>query len=665
MKPEHSLEEIISMISAGQPFETLSDCGSFYVKIEEYVPYACFSIHDGHRLRPALKEICLLDDHERWQEEDPHTLDMISSLPVVVSAIDSRYEYDLNRDPANAIYEKAWGREVWREPLSEEQKKESLAKHNDFYRIVHALISALEKSYDSLLVFDIHSFNYRKLEKEAPVFNLGTEKISNGSHRKYIEHWLGQLKKFRLPNIDVTVGENDVFGGNGYLLSYINSRFSNTLVLATEIKKIYCNEESGDTYPLIIEELAGGFKKAILCTAAYFTRNNTSLVLRKNNRLLSSDPEKELLKVDKSLFRVARAFEILNYINPVNIEQARKDFFKSRYSRNPIFKYRQLSLNPFEFKRELYNIPVENIHDISVRLLYQDVIDSYADKVDIISSIGSSRFLYNSLRYFGEPGAADIENARYIMHSAVFDDDTAEPELDAAAVASYFREQLQAYGFDCRIEITRNIVAKVLVLNNRKTIRIRRDAMFSHRMLHALTEHEVGVHMLTTVNARTHPLNIFRLGTPVNTHTQEGLAILSEYLSGNLSIKRLQILALRVLVIDMMLKGNDFVQTFHSLMDMGGFTEKQAFYLAARIFRGGGFTKDYLYLKGFRDVLKYYKDHNDIKSLLVGKTSLQYKNLITEMIDRRLIKAPEFVTRSFVDPVQPDPIIEYVLTGLK
>jgi len=173
------------------------------------------------------------------------------------------------------------------------------------------------------------------------------------------------------------------------------------------------------------------------------------------------------------------------------------------------------------------------------------------------------------------------------------------------------------------------------------------------------------VHMLTTINSRLHPLNIFRLGTPVNTHTQEGLAILSEYLSGNMSVKRLQILALRVLVIEMMLRGYDFSQTFHAIMDMGDLNETQAFYITARIFRGGGFTKDYLYLTGFRDVLKYYKQNNDLTSLLVGKTSLQYKNLITEMIDRKLITAPRFKTRSFVNPVPPDPIIEYIIRGLK
>lgn len=665
MKPDLSIDDIISKIKAGLTFETLSACGSFYVKIEEYVPYACLSIHNGHQLRPDLKEICNLTDHERWQEEDPHTMDMISSLPIVISAMDSRYEYDLNRSAENAIYTDAWGKKVWKEPLGEKHRKDSLSKHSDFYRIIHSLISYLENKFGSLLVFDVHSFNYRRIPRETPVFNLGTELVNTTANRKYIDHWLGQLRKFRLPNVDVTVGENDVFKGNGYLLSYITSHFSKTLVLATEVKKIYCDEESGEVYPLIIEKLAGHFKEGILNTAAFFSRHNTSIVFHKNNKLLSSELDKDLLKIDKRLFRVARTFEILNYVNPVNIDQARKDFFRSKYRKNPEFKYKQLSLNPFEFKRELYNIPVEDIHDISIRLLYQDVIDSYADKVDIIASIGTERFLYNSLRYFGEPGVDDIDNARYIMHCSTSADHEEILNLDSNAVADYFRQEIKNYGFECRLEITRNIIAKVLILNTRKTIRIRKDAMFSDKTLYALTEHEVGVHMLTTINARLQPLNVFRLGTPRNTHTQEGLAILSEYLSGNMSVKRLQILALRVIVIDLMLRGYDFRQTFQAVMDMSDLNETQAFYITARIFRGGGFTKDYLYMKGFRDVLKYYRGKNDIVNFLVGKTSIQYKSLIDEMIDRKLIDAPRFRTRAFLNPVPPDPIIEYILCGLK
>jgi len=52
-----------------------------------------------------------------------------------------------------------------------------------------------------------------------------------------------------MPDIQNKTAENDVFSGRGYNAEYISTHFSNTLVLPTEIKKVYCDELTGDTYP--------------------------------------------------------------------------------------------------------------------------------------------------------------------------------------------------------------------------------------------------------------------------------------------------------------------------------------------------------------------------------------------------------------------------------
>lgn len=658
------LSEIIKLINESKHFEAECIDSSFYIKIEEYTPFVGFAIHNGHNLRKELKQNCLLSDYERWYEEDPETLNFISSLPIVIAGMDSRYEYDLNRPEETAIYDEAWGKKVWKKTLTQDEKNVSINKHRNFYKIVSTLISKLELKFNSVVVFDIHSYNHKRYEKETPVFNLGTENINQKQYRKYINYWLRELHKINLPGIETVVEENDVFKGKGYLLEHITTNFKNTLVFATEIKKIYCNEENGEVYPLVIDELTNQFKKAIISTAAYFAKQRTNLTVIKKNRLLSSELDKDIIKIDKQLFNIANDFEIISLINPINIDQAKKQFFKSKYTVNPEFIYNQLSINPFEFKRKLYNIPVENISDISLRILYQDVIDSYADKIDIIASIGTDKFLYNSLRYFGEPDKVDIKNAEYILHSSNSIDEREELTLTSTDVLNYFKDIIQDYGFQCKVEISKRIISKVLNLNNKKTLYIRKDAMFSEKSLHALAEHEIGVHMVTTINSRLQPLNIFRLGTPLNTHTQEGLAILSEYLSGNISIDRLQILSLRVLSIEKMLQGYDFKQTFSFLMDSGELSDTQAFFMTARIFRGGGFTKDHLYLKGFKDILKYYNNNNNIENLLIGKTSIKYQSVINEMIERKIFLPPKYKTRSFTKPVEPNPIVKYILESM-
>jgi uncharacterized protein (TIGR02421 family) len=665
MKPKLTLDEMVSRIESGDHFEAETRDGSIYLKIEDDAPFAGFAIHNGHRLRTDLQKKCLLNDYERWYEEDPDTLTFISSLPIILSCNDSRYEYDLNRGVESAIYDVAWGKNLWKTPLTSKQKDVSHQKHENFYRVLHALVARLEKKYGAVIAFDIHSYNYQRIEKECPVFNLGTERINKRKYRKYINYFLEELSGIELPNIEVDARENVVFFGRGYLVEYINKNFKNVLVIATEIKKIYCNELTGESFPVIIEKLSNQLKKAIVNTSALFTREKTNLSIRRNNSLLSSELEKELLIIDKKLFELARDFEILKYTNPVNIEQARKEFFRSRFRKNPEFVYRQLSLNPFEFKRKLYQLKVENISDISIRLLYQSVIDSYADKVEIINSIGTHKFLYNSLRYFGEPSSRDIRNAEYILHlSSSIDRDETESYGPGDAL-EYFTKIVDEYGFDCKIEISRKVVSKILIINSRNTIRIRKDSTFSEKSLKALSEHEIGVHMLTTANSRVQPLNVFRLGTPVNSHTQEGLAVLSEYLSGNMSIKRLQVFALRVLCISKMLDGYDFRQCFEYLMEQRNMDENQAFYFAARIFRGGGFTKDYLYLRGFRDIFHLYNSGKNLNNLLIGKTSIDFLNVINEMIERKIILPPKYITRSFIKPSEPNEIIDYILKGVR
>ena len=67
-----------------------------------------------------------------------------------------------------------------------------------------------------------------------------------------------------LPNgIKSTSKINDTFQGNGYFLKFITQNFSNTLVLATEIAKVYCNELDQTMYPEVVKAVADYLKTAL------------------------------------------------------------------------------------------------------------------------------------------------------------------------------------------------------------------------------------------------------------------------------------------------------------------------------------------------------------------------------------------------------------------
>lgn len=256
--------KIIEKIKEGHPVEAVSDDYSFTIKIEKYVPSICGAVHDGHQFRKSLWENCLHTEYERWYEEDPCTKEMINSHPIVIAGRESRFEYDLNRDPENAIYEDAWGKKLWKKPLPEKERELSLEKHKNFYRVVQALIGQIEKKFGKAIVFDIHSFNLRRWDREVPTWNLGTSNIDNDRFGALATDWSAKLGEIKLPNgIKSTSKINDTFQGNGYFLRYITKNFKNTLVLATEIAKVYCNEETGVIYPEVVRSVENQLKDLI------------------------------------------------------------------------------------------------------------------------------------------------------------------------------------------------------------------------------------------------------------------------------------------------------------------------------------------------------------------------------------------------------------------
>lgn len=248
-----SVDQIIGKIKAEEAFHAVADDYSFTLKIETYVHYVCGAVHDGHQFRKELWDNCMHTEYERWYEEDPETKNMVSSHPIVIAGCDSRFEYDLNRPPEEAVFETAWGKQLWHKPLPDDMKQRSLDKHHSFYRVVQALVSKIEEKFGVCIVYDMHSYNWKRWDREVPTWNLGTSNIDNDRFGDAVELWRLSLGELSLPNgIKSTSKINNTFYGNGYFLKYITNNFKNTLVLATEIAKVYCDEYDQIIYPEVV-----------------------------------------------------------------------------------------------------------------------------------------------------------------------------------------------------------------------------------------------------------------------------------------------------------------------------------------------------------------------------------------------------------------------------
>jgi uncharacterized protein (TIGR02421 family) len=367
--------------------------------------------------------------------------------------------------------------------------------------------------------------------------------------------------------------------------------------------------------------------------------------------------------IDSELYAIVDGIDILDAVKPLNYLQEKEKFFANNFSTGPSFTYKTTDIDTFALKRRLYNLPLEQIQDEDLYTLYLAVIDSYADKIDQYKSIGTNEFLYDSLRYYGEPNEKDMNNAQFILHLPSNPNDKAGELVDAQGIVKIFSKMAAAENYTWVVKLDETMVANALVSGT--TVRINSNAKLYQTDANALAHHELGVHLATSLNGQKQPLRILSLGCPLNTTTQEGLAILSEYLSGNLTVQRLKILALRVIAVKSMIEDKNFRTTFLILKEMYNVADEQAYTITARVYRGGGYTKDYLYLKGFSLILSAYEHEKDFNNLLAGKTSLEFLPLITRLIDKGLLIAPQYITPAFREPITNDAVNTFITHAIR
>jgi uncharacterized protein (TIGR02421 family) len=131
---------------------------------------------------------------------------------------------------------------------------------------------------------------------------------------------------------------------------------------------------------------------------------------------------------------------------------------------------------------------------------------------------------------------------------------------------------------------------------------------------------------------------------------QEGLAVLAEYLVGGLSKPRLRLLGARVVAARLMIDGATFVECFRELDDNYGFNRRTAFVVAMRTYRGGGLTKDAVYLRGLGQILKYLSTGGELEPLFVGKIAAHHIPIVRELRWRGVLREPPLTPRYMSDP---------------
>ncbi len=375
----------------------------------------------------------------------------------------------------------------------------------------------------------------------------------------------------------------------------------------------------------------------------------------------------DLFEIDANLDRLVKKIELLSYVNPLNIEKEKHQFFASKFKQDPDFRYPKLKFSPYKLHRLFFSQRLERIEDELIRNMYKEIIYYYSNMVQCIETIGQKKhFHYNSLRVYGSPTEKDVENARFILH---FADEPLTGDMEKIftpdEAKSYFENFAAQYDFPLNIKFSTHIAADAMVSNTAQALLIKRNTKFSKNQLLTLANHEIGVHLVTTYNARQQPLKIFSNGFPKTVETQEGLAVFSEYMSGALTLKRLKELAYRVLASDSLIKGYTFSGTFDLIHNQYKLNRNDAFAITLRAHRGGGFTKDRLYLSGLRKIYKRYLKEESMEPLLSGKVSMDYEAMINQLRKKGLVRKNAFSNLAYTQNKNTNKTLDFILNNLK
>lgn len=400
----------------------------------------------------------------------------------------------------------------------------------------------------------------------------------------------------------------------------------------------------GTLYPQVTHDLSIALNDAILrSAAAYMAAAGTSPPLH-HRSLGRSAFLKAALEADRKLDSIANSFDFLLSLSPINTQDAMARFFGQAEETPPKFRYRPLTVDPDVAKRELYEIDLSRLEDPLLERLLSEKRREIDYQLTLLATRNTSAFRPASMLLYGAVSPQLLSDAHAVLAS-VKPEAPRGKKVGAHEVAAAANDLVGRYRsvderFQAKIEV-RDDVSGLIVSGDR--LMISSATSMAESRLDALLSHEVSVHLLTYFNGSTQRLSIFRTGLAQYESIQEGLGVFAEWAVGGLTSSRLRLLAGRVVAVEAMIDGAEFIDVYRRLTGDLGFSKRVAFDLSARVFRSGGFAKDAIYLKGFRAVVDRVATGASLDAFWLGKIAPEHVDAIEELLLRGLLHAPVFI----------------------
>lgn len=454
----------------------------------------------------------------------------------------------------------------------------------------------------------------------------------------------GSLRKIKVlkrsADVEVVYARKRSPRGMSPLLLANQARNLNCFIVGLEVDPIYQHPDTGELFPIVLQALHRGLSRSLKRSFFEFTRVQTTHRPENYQVLGRRAVVKAVWDVDRQLARISNSFDFLLQVTPVNVRQTWHAFLHNRFSRTPIFHYRPLPSDPALIKRKLYAIPIERIEDPTLAYLFRRKRSELDTQLTMLLDRDTPRFLYGSLNVYG-----GVDDDLFQLAVALLETisprsrDGSGGTVDAETFAERARNEINYYrniypGVAARVQV-RDDIAGLMVSQGNLLISARTKIPESR--VEALLQHEVGTHILTYINGRAQPLQQLYTGLAGYEALQEGLAVLAEYMVDGLSRPRLRLLAGRVLAARRLIEGASFIETFDELAHRYGFVQRVAFIITMRIYRGGGLTKDAVYLKGLVILLNYLEQGGELEPLFIGKITAADISLVRELQWRQVL----------------------------
>lgn len=503
-------------------------------------------------------------------------------------------------------------------------------------QLLKSITQILSESFGSVMLFEIW--------EGPPSNNHFKIKAPNDLAAATVETLTKELDKL-----------SEDFPGLGVQVDYTNQRHPEDMkplmtieecqevgcfLIGMEIPPFYRNVEHDEFYYLYFrtlkKRLSSIFRKAIF----EFIRIQTSSDIQSYHALGSRNLEQAVWEVDAQLAEIEDTYRFLLLISPTNTMSARDEFAKNNFKINPSFLYRILPIDPDLLKEQLYKINIRSIQDPTMAFLYRDKREEIDKQLTMLSERGTKNFMYSSIRLYDSVDPELLQQAKEILKRFPSSKSKTLEWADCHELAQKAKDEINWYRqfnpeFNATVSIKHDVIG---IMVSKGQVLIGESFKVPKDRVEALVHHEVGTHVLTYYNGKAQPLKQLYSGFADYDELQEGLAVLSEYLTGGLTRGRLRLLAARVIAGHSLTEGADFCGTFHELCDDYGFDLGTAFDVTARIHQGGGCTKDIIYLRGLIKLLDFLKNGGELEPLFVGKIAQKHIPFMEELHLRHILK---------------------------